>query len=243
MTAEINNATTRGVMHRYAQAMMHNISVAEEYGAKGSFPVLEEKQVTGPDGNVQSYVTDRAMRWDMSPGGLEFTQNKWDFALMSEGTFFVVQDPVSEKEYLTRKGSFTFNEANELVDQNGYRVMGDNGAITMTEEEKNHITVLENGLMFDDQDLIGQLRTVRLEYPNDVWARKGGGFEPKSNNTQIPVTDPKIQRGALEKSNINNTQILMELQEISRELDMIKNADDQNAETRVNAIRRFGEAT
>ena len=56
-------------------------------------------------------------------GALSRTSVGTDLAITSAG-FFVVQDPISNNEYVTRAGDFTVDETGYLVTNNGMRVQG-----------------------------------------------------------------------------------------------------------------------
>ncbi|MBW2307917.1 MAG: flagellar hook basal-body protein, partial [Deltaproteobacteria bacterium] len=69
---------------------------------------------------------------DFSQGALRYTGNPLDFALQGEG-FFVLQTP--EGIRYTRNGSFQIGADNYLITRQGYRVMGEAGAIQIIGEE------------------------------------------------------------------------------------------------------------
>jgi flagellar hook protein FlgE len=74
---------------------------------------------------------------DMSQGSLLTTDSKYDLALDSEG-WFGVKAPENQTFY-TRDGSFSVDRNGDLVDQNGYYVLGTSGNNITTSTVPNNV--------------------------------------------------------------------------------------------------------
>ena len=151
---------------------------------------------------------------DFGKGNVVKTDSKFDLALDGQG-FFVVQTPFGER--LTRDGNFTLNAARELVNVDGYRVMGQNGPISL--DGKNFV-VDEKGAIFvgDKGDqLLDKLKVVTVD---DLKTIKKVGHNLFTVPAQHPqprgAEDFVMRQGALEKSNVNAITMLRNMIDIMR---------------------------
>lgn len=76
---------------------------------------------------VGTGVTLNGIRSNYSQGSLETTGMGTDLGISGEG-YFHVQNPVDGTEYVTRDGSFRWDDQGNLVNAQGYGVMGLTGA-------------------------------------------------------------------------------------------------------------------
>jgi flagellar hook protein FlgE len=72
---------------------------------------------------VGSGVTTTAIQNLFTPGTIARTNQPTDLAIAGEG-FFLVRDPLTSKEYLTRAGNFQLDDQKHLVTTTGLRVQG-----------------------------------------------------------------------------------------------------------------------
>ena len=113
------NANTAGfkkdvaVMKDFASMLITRINDGAEAPVIGSL---------GIGAGVDEVATMHSM------GAVRTTGNDFDLALEGKG-FFAVETPRGIR--YTRNGTFVKNARNELVTQDGYRVLGENGPITI----------------------------------------------------------------------------------------------------------------
>lgn len=169
---------------------------------------------------VESVVTNNIPKIDTryinpSMGPIVTTGNPLDFALNSFDTFFKIQNQNGDIVY-TRAGSFK-NFDGFLVDGNGNNVLNaDNEPIVIQEGFDLQIGVVKTS--FKNLEKIGD-NTYKVLNFDEV--------EEFGNN------DNKIVRGAVEQSNVNRVNAMVELIDAHRRFDQsqkaIKTIDELNA--------------
>ncbi|HWR44358.1 flagellar basal-body rod protein FlgF [Sporomusa sp.] len=122
------------------------------------------------------------------------TGNSLDFAVDGKG-FFAVETPAGVR--FTRNGAFTRSGQGEMVTSEGYRVLGQNGAIRIPDGK---IAVEETGRVTVDGVAAGQLRLV--EFADDRQLVKEGASLFRAADNGRPGTG-KVMQGFLEQSNVN----------------------------------------
>ncbi|EGO64072.1 flagellar basal-body rod protein FlgF [Acetonema longum] len=136
-------------------------------------------------------------------GVTRVTGNPLDLAIEGKG-FFAVETPTGV--CYTRNGNFTRDSLGQLVTQDGYRVLGQGGAIQLD----GSTIIGQNGsvrvtLTDDDQAEaieVGQLQFV--EFDNEKQLRKIGDSLYVYEGEQPPAqASGIIQQGMLEGSNVN----------------------------------------
>ena len=191
---------------------------------------------------------------DFSKGSLLKTDSSFDLALDGPG-FFVVQTPFGER--LTRDGSFTLNANMELVNLEGYRVMGEQGPIAL---DGKGFKVDDLGMIYmgeNEDQLVDRLKTVFVE---DLTTVKKVGHNlfmvPKHLEQPQPLVaaDPltgqlhfmqesKIRQGVIERSNVNAVTQLRNMIDIMRTYEAnskVIHTEDTLMERAINSIPRIG---
>lgn len=137
---------------------------------------------------------------DLSQGTLQRTNNPLDLALTNEG-FFVVQNPQNAENLLSRDGQFSLNEMGQLVNQEGFAVLGQAGPIILPQGD---ISVSKGGLIQVREPDGGLFETQMLvTRPNQVEKREDGYFQSAGEGDLALNTDIVLEQGALEESNVN----------------------------------------
>ncbi len=180
---------------------LSNVSTTGFKAARTSF------RVDGPNGHAlgKSYaITDNVTAY-AGDGPLIATDNPLDLALQGDG-YFAVQ--VGEERLLTRDGHFTMDEEGFLRTGAGSQVLGQGGVIEIPPGET--IEVTEDGRVIASAS--GYIDTLAL-------AR--GPARPAGGNLWTPAgpmedATPQVIQGALEGSNTNPMQAMVELIEASR---------------------------
>lgn len=138
------------------------------------------------------------MRIDLSQGSIQPTGNPLDVAISGDG-FFKVQTPQGER--YTRNGAFLLDKDRFLVTQDGHRVMGEGGPLTL---EGNQVTISETGEIEVDGESVGRLRIVTFE-AREKLEKEGASLLVYKGN----VADEResaagvIQQQAVERANVS----------------------------------------
>lgn len=148
---------------------------------------------------------------DLSPGTLERTGNRFDFAIDGAG-FFAVETPAGGR--YTRDGRFSTNHLGELVTTAGHRVLDEGGAPIIIPAEVSDVTASADGtLSAPDGRPLGILGVHEL--PGGFWRREADGLFA-TDLEATPAAGARIVQGFLEGSNVNPVGELTDLIEAQR---------------------------
>lgn len=164
---------------------------------------------------------------DFTQGPVIATNTDTNVAIQGEG-FFVVQTP-NGLAY-TRDGSFTVNQAGDLVTNEGYSVMGEEGAITFGEDfftSGESIVIQSNGDIYLGEQYIDRLDMAAFEDSRSL--TKMGDNLYTSTGARKEFTGGLIQ-GYLETSNVNTVSAMVDMITVARAYEtnqkMIKTQDE-----------------
>jgi len=172
---------------------------------------------------------------DLSAGTIRDTGRPLDIALEGEG-FLVVDTPTGEA--LRRGGSLSLDEAGVLVDSGGRPVLGVAGPIVVPPGE---VEVDAAGSVTVDGHTVAQLRVEQAGAGS--LERLGDGLWQSAARTPAPAGDVLVRQGALEGSNVETLDGLMEMLEVQRNYSAIQRGVvtlDGVLETIANRIGRVG---
>ncbi len=135
---------------------------------------------------------------DHSPGDLRTTGNSLDLAINGKG-FFKVE--TSQGIQYTRRGNFTLDAGGVLVTQDGFKLIGAGGPITVS---GTHVQVDGNGAVKVDGNQVGQIQIVDFENYDSLMKAGNGLFSNPTRTQEVPPpAESKIAQGSLELSNVN----------------------------------------
>lgn len=147
---------------------------------------------------------------DKSVGTIKSTGNSLDVALKTPKGMFSVQK--EGQTMYTRDGSFTVNSNRELVTKQGYPVLDDRGAkIVVPGIEK--VMIDEQGLVHQGNDVVATLGIFDGDF-----VKAGDNMWSSKNPT--PLQNPEIAIAALESSNVEPVQAMVDLIKIQRSFEM-----------------------
>lgn len=136
---------------------------------------------------------------DHAQGDSRLTGNSLDLAIHGKG-FFKIETP--EGIRYARKGNFALDGDGTLITQEGYKVLGPGGPITIT---GSSISVDGQGVVSVDGIQSGQIELADFESYDEL-VKTGNGLFRQSSRTaaEIPVpAETKIDQGYLELSNVS----------------------------------------
>jgi flagellar basal-body rod protein FlgG len=151
---------------------------------------------------------------DFEQGSLKATDAPFDLAIAGNG-FFKVRTP--QGDFYTRNGHFQVTDEGVIVTEQGFRVLGDGGELTVPPGVKN-FTIAENGAIYADGGLVGQIGLVDVD--NHLFLEKLGGNmyrqRPGTNLAEIEA-DGYMAQGFLEVSNVNPVHEMVNMIEAQRQ--------------------------
>jgi len=224
------------------ESIIQNLSNVRTVGYKADratvtdFPSLLLTQVykdqPGQEiGDAGTGVSLSQVKTNFETGPLKLTEHPFDFAVAGDG-FFRVQTPDGVR--FTRNGQFHRDVNEELINSNGYQVLGRNGTITLPDGLG---TVAQNGEVFVDEDLVAEISLARFENEEDILKDDETmfvgreGVEPEI----MESADVKIYQGYIEDSNVNSAQSMTEMMSVLRAYEasqkMVRYQDQINGQT------------
>ncbi|MBF0620284.1 MAG: flagellar basal-body rod protein FlgF [Magnetococcales bacterium] len=178
----------------------------------------------GSNSYQMTYPMATGTQADLQQGSLQATGNPLDMAVEGEG-FFMVQTPNGER--FTRDGSFTVNQNGELVNKDGFPVLGEGGSSLVIGDSA--IEVGPDGSIATDAGIIG--RIARVSIPPEVLKKEGQNLysAPQENVAPVESGFGGIRQGFLEGSNSDSIRGMTQMVETHRAYDtymkMIKALD------------------
>jgi flagellar basal body rod protein FlgG len=165
--------------------------------------------------------TSTVQRYDFTQGMLERTESPLDLALYGEG-FFAVEGPGGE-EY-TRDGSFRVDDKGVLQTIDG-RMVAWNSARGRIDPVGEPVTVDTAGTVKQGARLVGKLRVVAFDDPSKLSLGRDGAWRAPAKVRSHPA-EAEVHQGALERSNVNAVDELVELVAVQRNFESAKSLLD-----------------
>lgn len=216
----------------------HNLANAQTLGFREMLAGFRTAPVQGASADSRAFVVDSTMGFNASPGTLQTTGNPLDIALTQDG-FFAVQVEDGGEAY-TRQGRMQVDADGYLVNMNGQKIMSaDEGPINVGTRYRSAYLSTDGGVYVQDQN--GDQRFVaRLKVVNppaaDLSRRPDGLFQ--SSEQWLPHADNlTMKEGAVESSNVNVAQSMVEMIQQNRMFDLnmrMVQVADQNARSAQN---------
>lgn len=174
---------------------------------------------------------------DFSQGALKATGGPFDVAI-SGGGFFRVLTP--QGEMYSRNGHFRLTGEGLLVTEQGFPVLSDGGEITLP-EGVTHFTIAEDGRIFADNVLVGQISLVDIDNPHDLEKMGQNMFRPRDGAeiVESEETTSWMVQGFLETPNVDAVYEMVNMIEAQRQFEayaklmQTSEAMDKEASTKV----------
>ncbi|MBN1380254.1 MAG: flagellar hook-basal body protein [Deltaproteobacteria bacterium] len=174
---------------------------------------------------------------DFSCGVPQNTKNPLDLYINRDG-FFVVE--TDRGEAYTKNGSFTLNQNNQLVTQDGWLVIGDSGPVTLME---GPINITRDGGILIDGNQVGQLKIVDFE-DRQALVKAGASLYYDEGSANLKTVDqPDIQSGFLEMSNVNVVREMTDMIGLNRLFETYQKMIQALSEQDDLAVNRIGTLT
>ena len=167
-----------------------------------------------PGGGTDAPVyAETAFFTDYSTGAVKQTGNTFDLAIDGDG-FFAVTTADGQRAY-TRQGNFRLDSTGRLVTADGAQVAG--GIVIAG----GKVDVNGKGEVFVDGSQVGRLEVVDFPKPYALQKLGGGLFVPADPQAAPqPVAGEPVRQGAIEESNVNTVQEMVQLIETNRYFEM-----------------------
>ena len=178
---------------------------------------------------------DATVAADFTPGVIQTTGRDLDIAINGKG-WIAVQGPDGKEAY-TRNGSFAINANGVLQTRTGQNVLSDGGAISVPPDTQ--LTIGKDGTISTvptsgQKTQISEVARIKIVNPPEKNLVRGddGLFHLRDGGTADVDESVVLHNGALESSNVNPAEALVNMITLSRHFDLqmklLQNAE-QNA--------------
>ncbi len=199
-------------LRREMQVVANNIANATTAGYRREGMIFSEYVVRADrDEPSLSMALGNTRQSFQMQGALAQTNGSFDMAIEGEG-FFQLETPQGPR--LTRAGIFTPNEAGELVNMDGHRLLDAGGAAIFVPPDATSIGMSRDGTLSADGQPFGQVGLVRPVDP--VTMSRAAGTLFKVDGPIEPVEAPVLLQGFIEESNVDPVLELTRMIEVQR---------------------------
>lgn len=227
-----------GARHSMEQqaTVSNNLANATTTGFRAQLDAFRAVPVVSDGLPTRAFVVDSTVGTDFRSGAIETTGRSLDIAIRDTG-MIAVQSADGSEAY-TRNGSLTINQNGILQTASGQTVIGDGGPIAVPPD--TNITIASDGTISVINDnyepgpsnVLGRIKLVNpdtktLLRGDDGLFRQADGTPAQADAT-VRVVD-----GALEGSNVNPVDSMVDMITLARSFDMqmnlLKNAENNAA--------------
>lgn len=229
---------------RAQEAVSHNIANVATVGFKAELLRQEARQVQGPGFETRFNVLAADGGFDAAAGPVQATGNDLDVAL-AEDRWLAVQDAQGGEAY-TRAGDLALTPLGQLVAGGGLPVLGENGPVALPPHQKLSIgadgtlSIVPQGQGPETIAQVGRLRVVAAA-GEDLERGPDGLFRPRDPAAPpAAAAGPVLTAGALEGSNVNPAEALVQMISLSRQFEMqvkVLRTADENARAASSLLR------
>jgi flagellar basal-body rod protein FlgF len=211
----------------------NNLANATTTGFRAQIDQFRAVPIQGAILPTRDFVVDSSTGSDFSSGAIQQTGRELDVAVQGDG--WLVVEAADGSEAYTRNGSLKTDENGLLLTNKGLTVQGDGGPISIPPgsnlaiAKDGTISLLPNGSAANGVTTIGRLKLVNPPTA-DLVRGDDGLFRLKSGDAATVDPDVALLSGALESSNVNVVDAMVNMISLARQFDMqIKQL--QNAES------------
>jgi len=214
-----------GAKHVFMQqaGTANNLANASTVGFKAQEHRFRAVPVQSEAMPTRAFVVDASVADVFDEGPLMFTGRNLDVAVQGRG-WLAVQLPDGSEAY-TRAGSLDVDVTGLLVTKSGNSVLGDGGPISVPPD--NTIEIAPDGTVsvvptFGARNNASAIARLKLVNPSEADLVRGAdGLFRLRDGQQAPASETvKVASGALEGSNVNVTDAMVNLISLSRQFEM-----------------------
>jgi flagellar basal-body rod protein FlgF len=214
-----------GAKHVFMQqaGTANNLANASTIGFKAQEHRFRAVPVLGEGMPTRAFVVDASVSDVMDEGPLMFTARNLDVAVQGRG-WIAVQLPDGSEAY-TRAGSLDTDVTGLLQTKSGHTVAGDGGPINIPPD--NRIEIAPDGTVsvvptFGTPNNANAIGRIKLVNPPEADMVRGADGLFRMRDGQAAAADEKVKlvSGALEGSNVNMTDAMVNLISLARQFEM-----------------------
>ena len=221
---------------RAQTANSHNLANASTNGFRADLSAFQSRAVAGSGYASRVYATNSTTGWDQSVGAQMFTGRDLDVAVQGDG-FIAVQGRDGREAY-TRAGDLIIDPNGQLMTKTGLPVLGDGGPVSVP--PNNSLAIAPDGTISivpqgQGPETTASIGRIKLVNPGNQNLDRGddGLFRMRDGSAAPADANTRIASGALEASNVNAAESMVNMIELARNFELqgkaIKAAEDNGA--------------
>lgn len=214
----------------------NNLANAQTTGFKADLQQFRSMPVFGPGYPTRVYAMTERPGTEMSGGPIHTTGRDLDVAIKGEGWLAVVGKD-GEQAY-TRAGNLHLTTEGLLETSTGLQIMGEDGPISVPPADKveigsdGTISIIALGDKATTLTVIDRIKLVNPE--QGTLEKRNDGLIYSKTAGEIPASaDVSLIQGALEGSNVNTIEAMVEMIELARNFELqtkvMKKTDENSA--------------
>lgn len=214
----------------------NNLANATTTGFRAQIDQFRAVPVQGAILPTRAFVVDSTTGSDFRSGAIQQTGRELDVAVQGDG--WIVVQATDGSEAYTRNGSLKLDENGVLQTHDGLNVMGDGGPLSIP--PGRNVAIGKDGtisLVPDGSAATGLTSVGRLKLVNpptaDLVRGDDGLFRMKDGQTAEADPNVKVVSGALESSNVNVVDAMVNMISLARSFDMnmklLQNAESNDS--------------
>ena len=208
---------------RMQAANNHNLANASTTGFREDLAAFQTRNVAGAGYASRAYATAGESGWDESLGAIQNTGRDLDVAVAGQG-WIAVQAPDGREAY-TRAGDLKLDADGLLVNGAGHPVVGDGGPLVVPAHASlrigadGTISIVPLGQGPETTAMVGRIKLVNP--PAAALVKSDDGlFRMRDGSDAAADAAVHVTPGALESSNVNVADAMVQMIELSRRFDM-----------------------
>ncbi|HQU15104.1 MAG: flagellar basal-body rod protein FlgF [Chromatiales bacterium 21-64-14] len=204
-------------------ANSQNLANANTTGFRSELSAFRSQPVFGPGYPSRVYAMAESPGVNYSSGTLESTGRTLDVAVSGPG-WIAVQAPDGSEAY-TRAGDLRITTAGILETSTGFPVLGNGGPLAVPPHQKlaigrdGTVSVVPLGQQPNTLAVVDRIKLVNPS-PSDLQRSADGLFVSRSGKPVPPDANVQLISGALETSNVNPVNAMVNMIELAQAYEM-----------------------
>ena len=197
----------------------HNLANAPTIGFKADLAQAETLYVKGDGQETRAYNRVGAIGTDFSSGAIQQTGRDLDVAVNGPG--WIAVQTGSGVEALTRRGDLRIDEFGQLLNGAGQQVMGETGPIALP--PFSSLEIASDGTISivplgEAPNTVAILDRIKMVNPpqEQLFKNEAGLVQTDDGLPLLADGSVRLTTGALETSNVNTTEAMVRMIELSR---------------------------
>jgi len=228
---------------RQQTANSHNLANASTVGFRAELAASRAEPVAGPGFATRVNNQLGAGGWDARAGAVQQTGRSLDIALR-EDCWLAVQAPDGQEAY-TKAGDLQLDTNGQLRTASGLAVLSDAGPVsvppstTVSLGSDGSVSALPLGQAASAQVLVGRLKVVSVQ-PDQLQRGSDGLMRALPGSTPEPAPGDVLMSGALESSNVNLADAMVNMIELARQFELqvkMMHSVEENANAASSLVR------